>query len=87
LTVFRKYLGRKVPSVFIKVKHFVNSGTLTPLIGIGFQVSSMFFTFEWAKRYFSQFKENPSDRLPMQYVMASGFLAGIPTGIVAVIFI
>lgn len=31
-------------------------GTVTPLIGIGFQASAMFFTYEFSKRFLNKFK-------------------------------
>lgn len=59
-------------------------GTLTPLIGIGFQASCMFFFCEFWKRYFSKFKENPNDRLSISLVALSAALASGPTSLIAV---
>ncbi len=61
------------------------AGTVSPLIGIGFQSSAMFFTYQFAKRYFNQFKENKNDRLPLQFVAASAAIASLPTALIAVI--
>lgn len=46
----------------------------------------MFFTYEFSKRFFSQFKENPNDRLPLKFVALSGLIASLPTALIAVIF-
>jgi hypothetical protein len=44
----------------------------------------MFGLNERVKRYFTQFKERPTDPLPMKYVAASGIIAGIGCAIVSV---
>lgn len=59
-------------------------GTVTPLIGIGFQASAMFFTYEFSKRFLSKYKENPQDRLPYHFIALSGIIASGPTALVAV---
>jgi hypothetical protein len=56
------------------------------LIGIGFQASAMFFTYEFAKRMFSVFKRDPSELLPIQYVALAGACASLPTSLIAVLF-
>ena len=38
-----------------------------------------------SKRFFSRFKDNPEDILPLKLVAASGFVAGIGSGLLAVI--
>lgn len=60
-------------------------GTLSPLIGVGFQVSVQFGLNELCKRYFQRFKTDLEFLLPMPYVAASGFVAGVGSGLVAVI--
>ena len=65
---------------------YVISGTVSPLIGIGFQASAMFFTYQFCKRYFNQFKENKNDRLPLKFIAMSAAIASFPTALVAVIF-
>ena len=62
-------------------------GTLSPLLGCGFQVSIQFGFNEASKRFFSRFKDNPEDILPLNLVACSGFVAGIGSGLIAVIII
>jgi solute carrier family 25 carnitine/acylcarnitine transporter 20/29 len=59
-------------------------GTVSPLIGVGFQVSVQFALNEVSKRFFSQFKKRAEDLLPLHLVAASGFIAGFGSGLVAV---
>lgn len=80
----RRLLRKRACLPSIKVWIWSFAGTVTPLIGIGFQASAMFFTYEFSKRFFSRFKENPSDRLPLQFVAMSGLIASLPTALVAV---
>jgi hypothetical protein len=54
------------------------------LIGIGFYASAMFFTYEYGKRFFSRFKKDPRERLPLIQIGISGLLASIPGSIIAV---
>lgn len=68
----------------IKVIHIIIKGTVSPLIGIGFQASAMFFSYQFCKRFFNQFKENKSDRLPLQFIAASAAIASLPTAVIAV---
>ena len=63
-----------------------NLGTVTPLIGIGFQASAMFFTYEWAKRKLKKLQTNPKDRLDIRLVPLAGLAASLPTSLVAVTF-
>lgn len=79
----KDHQGRRTRRVLQRCRSS-NSGTVTPLIGIGFQASAMFFTYEFSKRFFGQFKENPSDRLPLKYIFASGLVASLPTSLIAV---
>jgi hypothetical protein len=44
----------------------------------------MFFTYEYGKRFFSRFKKDPRERLPLLQIGISGFLASIPASIVTV---
>lgn len=60
-------------------------GTLSPLVGCGFQVSIQFGFNEMSKRFFSRFKENPTDILPLHLVACSGFVAGLGSGLLAVL--
>lgn len=59
-------------------------GTLSPLIGVGFQVSVQFGLNEGCKRFFGKFKTRAEDILPLNLVAASGFVAGVGSGLVAV---
>ena len=81
---FKKIAKEEGLGAFYKGIWIHYSGTVTPLIGIGFQASAMFFTYEFAKRFFSRFKENPRDKLPLQYIFASGLIASLPTSLIAV---
>lgn len=81
---FRKIAREEGPLSFYKGKKEFRVGTVAPLIGIGFQASAMFFSYEFAKRMFSVFKKDPRDRLPIQYVALSGVFASLPTSIIAV---
>lgn len=56
------------------------------MIGIGFQASAMFFTYQACKRYFNKFKENVNDRLPLKFIAASASIASFPTALIAVFF-
>ena len=56
LMLLRKFYLKKDLLVFIKVVFSLNVGTVAPLIGIGFQASAMFFTYEFSKRLFTPFK-------------------------------
>lgn len=56
------------------------------MIGIGFQASAMFFSYQACKRFFNQFKENPNDRLPYKFIALSAAIASFPTSLVAVLF-
>ena len=69
---------------FTKVIIIVTPGTVSPLIGIGFQASAMFFSYQFCKRFFNQFKENKNDRLPLHFVAAAAAIASIPTSLIAV---
>lgn len=62
-------------------------GTLSPLIGVGFQVSVQFGLNEVCKRFLSKFKKRSEDLLPLHLVACSGFIAGIGSGLVAVIIL
>lgn len=53
---FKKIAKDEGLTAFYKGKIFLHSGTVSPLIGIGFQASAMFFTYQFAKRFFNQFK-------------------------------
>jgi solute carrier family 25 carnitine/acylcarnitine transporter 20/29 len=53
---FKKITKDEGLSAFYKGKSLFYSGTVSPLIGIGFQSSAMFFTYQACKRYFNQFK-------------------------------
>ena len=59
-------------------------GTLSPLLGVGFQVSVQFGLNELCKRYFQKFKSDMETLLPIHLVAASGFVAGVGSGLVAV---
>ena len=84
---FKKITLQEGPLAFYKGFLFcLFLGTLTPLIGIGFYASSMFFTYEFSKRYFSRFKENPKDRLPLHFVALSGMIASLPSSLITVNF-
>ena len=56
---FKKIAKEEGFAAFYKGNYFIYSGTVTPLIGIGFQASAMFFTYEFSKRFFSRFKKDP----------------------------
>lgn len=40
-----------------------------------------------SKRFFSRFKDNPHDILPLKLVACSGFVAGIGSGLLAVLIL
>lgn len=81
-----KKIGREEGIMsFYKGKSYSNTGTVTPLIGIGFQASAMFFSYESAKRFFGRFKENSTDRLSLKYIALSGLFASLPTSLIAVL--
>ncbi len=82
---FKKIAKDEGFSAFYKGKYHFYAGTVSPLIGIGFQSSAMFFTYQFAKRYFNQFKDNKNDRLPLHFVAASAAIASFPTALIAVI--
>jgi hypothetical protein len=56
LIALKKLPKIKVYQLSTKVFYSLNSGTVSPLIGIGFQASAMFFSYQACKRYFNQFK-------------------------------
>lgn len=82
---FKKIVAEEGPLALYKGNTTVDEGTLSPLIGCGFQVSIQFGLNEKVKRYFSSYKEKPSDPLPMKFVALSGIIAGIGCAIVSVI--
>ena len=53
---FKKIAKEEGLPAFYKGTIICYLGTVTPLIGIGFQASAMFFTYEFSKRFFSRFK-------------------------------
>lgn len=81
---FKKIAKEEGLASFYKGTWWKYAGTVTPLIGIGFQASAMFFTYEFSKRFFSRFKENPKDKLPLYLIGLSGICASFPTALVAV---
>ena len=81
---FRKIAVEEGSLSFYKGTLIRNLGTVTPLIGIGFQASAMFFTYEWAKRKLKKLQSNPRDRLDIRLVPFAGLLSSLPTSIVAV---
>jgi hypothetical protein len=58
LIALKKLSKKKVHLHYIKVNEFYYLGTVSPLIGIGFQASAMFFSYQYMKRFFNQFKIN-----------------------------
>lgn len=56
LDCFKKIAKEEGMAAFYKGIPFHHTGTVTPLIGIGFQASAMFFSYELSKRFFSRFK-------------------------------
>lgn len=82
---FKKIAKEEGPAAFYKGKISFYLGTVSPLIGIGFMASAMFFTYQACKRYFNQFKKNVNDRLPLQFIAASAAVASLPTALIAVL--
>jgi solute carrier family 25 carnitine/acylcarnitine transporter 20/29 len=62
-------------------------GMLFPLIGVGAQVSVQFGFVETLKKIMKKKYADPQGQLHWQYSFLSGFLCGIPSAIVVVLFL
>ena len=56
-----------------------------PLIGVGFQVSLQFGFVETLKKIMKNGFADEHGKLPLPYIMLSGCLSGIPSGLVVVL--
>lgn len=93
LIASRRYINKRVQVHFTRVLISSYKGTLSPLLGIGAQVSLQFGSNELIKKLLFKIydeylleDDDDAETLPMSMVLASGLLTGIPSSLSVVIF-